>query len=190
MNKKIILASKSPRRIELLKLIYNDFEFIPSNIDETIPDNIEVQNAAEYLAVQKAKAIALENKDSLVIGCDTVVMSDGEILGKPKSRENAVEMLMKLSGKRHTVISGVCLYKDSMSYSFSDSTDVEFYPIYSAEAIAYTETGEPMDKAGAYGIQGRGALFIRGIIGDYYNVMGLPVARLKREIERFERMIK
>lgn len=177
----IILASGSPRRKELLKMLYADFSVIPADIDETIPMKTDVLQVAEYLAVKKAKAI--KSKGALVIACDTVVICDGIILGKPENSHHAFEMLKSLSGKKHSVVTGVCLSLNNKTCSFSEKTEVEFYPLSDSEISSYIMTGEPMDKAGAYGIQGLGGLFVKGINGDFYNVVGLPVARLKREIK-------
>ena len=185
MNKdiNIILASGSPRRQELLKLLYCDFEVIPADIDENVPDTCDVYNVAETLAVKKAMAI--KNESSLVIGCDTVVISDNNILGKPENSQQAFKMLSSLSGKSHHVVTGVCLCYNGKSYSFKEITKVEFYPLTDEEISAYIMTGECKDKAGAYGIQGLGSLFVKGIEGDFYNVVGLPVSRLRHEIKRF-----
>lgn len=185
MNKdiNIILASGSPRRQELLKLLYCDFEIIPADIDEKTDDISDVYEVAETLAVKKAMAI--KNNSSLVIGCDTVVISDSKILGKPQNSKEAFEMLSSLSGKTHDVVTGVCLCYKGKSYSFKEVTRVEFYPLCDEEISAYIMTGECNDKAGAYGIQGLGSLFVKGINGDFYNVVGLPVSRLRHEIKRF-----
>lgn len=179
----VILASASPRRQELLKLLYADFTVIPADIDERVSDEIEHERIAEAVAVKKATA--LHNPDALIIGCDTVVLLDKKIMGKPKGAEGAYEMLSSLSGRVHQVITGVCLCYNGRSYSFSETTEVEFYPLTDEEISAYIMTGEPCDKAGAYGIQGLGSLFVKRINGDFYNVVGLPVSRLRHEIERF-----
>ena len=179
----VILASGSPRRKELLKMLYADFRIFPTDTDESIPDGLDVYEVAEYLSVKKAKSIKANN--ALVIACDTVVIADGKILGKPESCEDAVRMLSTLSGKVHDVVTGVCLSYNNRTLSFSQKTSVEFYELSQNEISAYVMTGEPMDKAGAYGIQGLGSLFVKKIDGDFYNVVGLPVARLKREINLF-----
>lgn len=182
---KIILASASPRRQELLKYIVPDFDIIPADIDETLPDDISSDKAAEYLAVKKAEHISEQYLDNLVIGSDTVVIIGGEILGKPSDKADAERMLHKLSGQVHTVVTGVCLSMNGRSESFSKETKVRFYPLTDKEILDYISTGEPMDKAGAYGIQGFGSVLIEGIEGDFFNVMGLPVASLKRKMEGF-----
>lgn len=181
---KIILASGSPRRRELLKLVESDFDIRVSDADESVPENITAEKTAEYLSMIKAKAVS-RGGDELIIGCDTVVIIDGKVLGKPVDEKDCTEMLMRLSGKTHTVYTGVSFIYNENSYSFSIKTDVEFYPLTEKEIYEYISTGEPFDKAGGYGIQGRGALLVKGIYGDYYNVVGLPVSALKRELEHF-----
>ncbi|MCM1226775.1 MAG: Maf family protein [Clostridium sp.] len=181
---KIILASGSPRRRELLKLVEDEFEIRVSDADESVPENIAAEKTAKYLSMVKANAVSRDD-DELVIGCDTVVVIDGKVLGKPVDENDCAEMLMSLSGKIHTVYTGVSFIYAESSYSFSVKTDVEFYSLTEKEISEYISTGEPFDKAGGYGIQGRGALFVKGIYGDYYNVVGLPVSALKRELERF-----
>lgn len=177
----MILASQSPRRRELLSLITDKFSIIPAKGEEIIGENVSPSEAVKMLARQKAVEIYSKYKDETIIAADTVVAIDGEILGKPHSAENAAEMLRKLSGRRHSVFTGVCvIHHDGETDIFAEETQVEFYPLTEREIADYVATGEPMDKAGAYGIQGRGALLVKGISGDYYNVMGLPVGRLYR----------
>ncbi len=178
-----ILASASPRRKELFSRITDDFKIIPSSADETIPENISAFECAEYLAVKKASQIAEDNKNAVVTGCDTVVIADNKILGKPSSEKNAYEMLEMLSGKVHYVVTGVCICYKDRKISFSSVTEVEFYPLSDDDINGYIKTGEPFDKAGAYGIQGLGSLFVKKINGDFYNVVGLPVAELSRKIK-------
>lgn len=189
---KIILASASPRRQELLKYITTDFDVVPSNIDETLPENIDAEKSAECLAVKKAEYIAASFPESIIIGSDTVVVCENEILGKPVDETDAQRMLKLLSGKTHTVITGVCITCSAAqkTQSFSQSTAVKFYPLTDREICDYIASGEPMDKAGAYGIQDKGCVFIEGIEGDFFSVMGLPVARLKRELAEFSEKIK
>ncbi len=181
---KIILASASPRRRELLKLITDEFTVISPDVEEITPEDLAPEKCPEYLAILKAQEVARDNPDKLVIGCDTSVILDEHILGKPVDAEDAFRMLELLSGKTHQVVTGCCLYHSGRFITFSVRTEVEFYPLSSEEIRQYIDTREPFDKAGAYGIQGKGAILIRSIQGDYYNVMGLPVARLKREIQR------
>ncbi len=180
-----ILASASPRRQELLEKIIPQYTCIPADIDETIPENISALDAPAYLSLQKARYIANVNKDSIVIGADTCVILGDKILGKPSSRENAFNMLKSLSGKTHLVITGCAIVKGEKEISFSEVTEVEFYPLTDEEINAYIDTNESMDKAGAYGIQGGGAVLVKGIHGDYFNVVGLPLARLSRELKNF-----
>jgi len=181
----IILASASPRRKELLSRIYDEFKVIPSRLKETVPKELGVDNCPEYLACKKAEAVAKAYRKSLVIGCDTSVIIDGAILNKPRSTDDAREMMKLMSGKTHRVITGCCLFYMEKYHSFSEVTEVEFYPLTDDEIERYVVTPEPYDKAGGYGIQGRAALFIKGIKGDYYNIVGLPIARLSREIDEF-----
>ena len=178
-----ILASASPRRRELFGLISDDFRIVPSNAEETAPDGIAAENLPEYLARLKAGDIAAKYPFDTVIGADTVVILDGKVLGKPENKEDAVKMLKALSGKKHKVVTGCAVCKNGACRSFSSVTEVEFYPLDDKEISDYVATGEPLDKAGAYGIQGRGALFVKSINGDYFNVVGLPVATLRRFIE-------
>lgn len=179
----IILASSSPRRQELLKLITHSFRIISSDIDETLPDDIYVENCAEYLAEKKAMEVYKKEKNSLIIGCDTVVVINNEILGKPKDKNDAYEMLNKLSGKTHLVITGCCIIYKNDKRLFKQITKVEMVNLTVSEIEEYILSKEPFGKAGGYAIQGKGALFIKGINGDFYNVMGLPVSRLNRELK-------
>ena len=181
----VILASQSPRRQELIRNITDDFEVIVSPVEEILPEGIAPEEAPAYLAALKARAVAAERPDRLVVGADTVVILDGTILGKPRDRDDAARMLHLLSGRNHTVITGCCLILGGREMTFYERTDVEFYPLSDREIEEYIACGEPFDKAGAYGIQGKGMLFVKGIAGDYFNVMGLPVGRLKREIDGF-----
>ncbi|MGN1482001.1 Maf family protein [Porcipelethomonas sp.] len=180
---KIVLASSSPRRKELLKLLFDDFSVKPSGAAENIPDEIKADTVAEYLAVKKAESIIRET-DELVIGCDTSVVIDNTILGKPDNEQECRKMLSLLSGKIHQVYTGVCIIYKNNRISFTEKTDVEFYELTGDEIESYIQTGEPFDKAGGYGIQGRGALLIKSISGDYFNVVGLPVSRLNRELKK------
>ena len=180
---KIILASKSPRRKELLTQIGFEFEIIVSDCDE----NIDIASPLELvkeLSLRKAKAVEdnLTDEEYLVIGADTLVYCEGEIMGKPENKEDAFRMLSKLQGSEHYVYTGVTLIKREGGKvnieSFVEGTAVEFYPMSENEINSYIESGEPMDKAGAYAIQGLCAKYIRGIKGDYNNVVGLPIAKI------------
>ena len=181
----VILASGSPRRRELLHYIYDDFAVLTADVDETAPSGIDAYALPEYLSKIKCAAVAQNNENRLVIGADTVVICNGAVFGKPKSEQDAYNMLKSLSGTAHDVVTGCTIALHGQYRTFSQKTAVRFYPLSNDEIRRYIQTGEPMDKAGAYGIQGYGSLLIEGIDGDYFNVVGLPVARLKREIERF-----
>ena len=182
---KIVLASKSPRRQELIRNITEDFEVAVSPVEEILPEGTPLEEAPVYLSALKARAVAEERPDSIVIGADTVVILGDTLLGKPKDEKDAFRMLSLLSGKVHTVITGCCIIKNGEEKRFFETTRVEFYPLSDREIEEYIVTGEPMDKAGAYGIQGKGMLLVKGIEGDFFNVMGLPVGRLKRELDSF-----
>lgn len=181
----IILASSSPRRKDLLKYVVERFKIVPSDIQERVPNDMSPEECPEYLACQKARFVSRGHTNALVIGCDTAVVIDGKILNKPATTQNARQMMQMLQGRVHQVITGCCICCGSMEASFSEVTEVEFYPLSDDEIEAYVKTTEPYDKAGGYGIQGRGSLFVKRISGDYYNVMGLPVARLSRELHDF-----
>ena len=179
-----ILASASPRRKELLELAQLPFEVHISHAEEIIPPGLAPAQCAEHIAAIKADAAAIDLPNACIIAADTIVVVDGMILGKPKDAKDAALMLHLLSGREHTVITGVCLLNTATAQKniFSQETAVRFYPLSDAEIEAYVRTGEPMDKAGAYGIQGKGALLVESITGDYCNVVGLPIARLMREL--------
>lgn len=179
----LILASQSPRRKELLGLITPEFEIITADVDERIEDGTSPDNAVMSLALKKALAVAAFRPGDTVIGADTVVAIDGIILGKPKDSEHAAEMLRMLAGKTHTVYTGVCIVRDGAETVFYEATDVTFTDMDEDEIAAYITTGEPFDKAGAYGVQGGAARFVSGIRGDFYNVMGLPVSALYRKLK-------
>ncbi len=182
---KIILASNSPRRKELLSIITSNFTVSPSKAEEIVPKDVAFTETAEYLARLKALDVADKFKDSVVIGADTCVLSENEILGKPKDEEDARRMLQLLSGKIHSVITGCAIVKNGSCKSFSVETKVEFYSLGIEEIEEYISSSEPYDKAGAYGIQGKASLFVKGIIGDYFNVVGLPVAELNKQLKEF-----
>ena len=210
-NVRLVLASASPRRRELLSQIGLEFTVIPSTKEENAKTT-EAGALVQELSRQKAvdiweqlsggqgqnpdadqEQIAEETQEPnlngkrqpelLVIGADTVVCCEGKILGKPHSREAAAEMLTALQGRSHEVYTGVTLYSQSETVTFFESTQVEFYPMTEVEISEYIDSKEPMDKAGAYGIQGLGARFVKGIRGDYNNVVGLPVGRLYQELK-------
>ena len=210
-NVRLVLASASPRRRELLSQIRLEFTVMPSTKEENAKTT-EAGALVQELSRQKAvdiweqlsggqgqnpdadqEQISEETQEPnlngkrqpelLVIGADTVVCCEGKILGKPHSREAAAEMLTALQGRSHEVYTGVTLYSQSETVTFFECTQVEFYPMTEVEISEYIDSKEPMDKAGAYGIQGLGARFVKGIRGDYNNVVGLPVGRLYQELK-------
>ncbi len=181
----VILASASPRRKKLLSMLFDDFKVMPSDIRELVPKDLEVEKCPEYLAQAKAELIAQGRDKSLVIGCDTSVVIDGKILNKPRDTNDARIMMNMLSGAVHRVITGCCICYMKKHYTFSISTEVEFFELSEKEIEDYISSSEPYDKAGGYGIQSRGGLFVKSIRGDYYNVVGLPVAWLKKAIDEF-----
>ncbi len=184
-NKRIILASKSPRRKELMGLLFPQFEVQASDVDETLPEGVSLGRAVELLALRKGQAVAGAEPDALVIAADTLVTLGSVVLGKPTGREDAARMLRLLSGRVHQVYTGVALLEGERTNRFHCVTDVEFSPLTEEEIRWYLSTGEPFDKAGAYGIQGYGARFTRGVREDFFNVMGLPVNELYRQIMQF-----
>lgn len=181
----MILASASPRRKELLSYIADDFKVIPAKGEENIPDGSSPEETVYMLSRQKAEEIYSTYKNETIIAADTIVSIDGKILGKPHDKHEAFEMLSALSGRTHAVYTGVCIItKNGERMSFTEKTEVEFYPLSENDIRSYIATGDPMDKAGAYGIQEKGAFLVKGIIGDFYNVMGLPIAQLKRYLDK------
>ena len=184
-SSEILLASQSPRRQELMRLTGYPFTVCISEVDETVDLTLPLEVAIEDIAARKASAVSHQYPENIVIGADTIVTIDGKILGKPVDPEDACRILLRLSGRTHRVVTGVCIRSLSREIRFHESTEVTFYPITEDEIRRYVATGEPMDKAGAYGIQGLGALFVRGISGDYHSVVGFPVARVYRELRGF-----
>lgn len=185
---KIILASQSPRRRELMGLITKDFTVCAADTDETLPRGISPIDAVTMLAEKKAREVAAlpQWEGCCVIGCDTVVEAEGEILGKPVDTHDARRMLTIFSGGTHLVHTGLSVRAPGGCEIASVTTQVDFYPLDSDEIDRYVASGEPFDKAGGYGIQTSAALFVRGIRGDYYNVMGFPVATVYRALRRLE----
>lgn len=184
MNK-VILASASPRRRELLKCIFNEFEVIPADVDETVSGDIPALLRPEHIAAKKAAAVAKNFPDALVIGSDTAVFIGDKMLGKPKNRADARNMLLALSGRVHKVVTGCSICLNGRSESFSAVTEVEFYELSDEELESYLDTDDWTDKAGAYGIQSKAVLLVKGINGDYNNVVGLPCAELNRRLKKF-----
>ena len=183
--KKIILASASPRRKELLTTAGVEFEVLVSDADETIPEGTAPKDAAMMTAEKKALAVAEKCTDCVVIGADTIVVLDGRILGKPKDEADAAAMLRFLSGREHEVITGVCLTDGTKTKKFAQVSKVKFYELTDDEIAAYVATKECNDKAGSYGIQGKGCVLVEGIEGDYFNIVGLPGAATVRALKNF-----
>ena len=178
---KFVLASKSPRRSEILKNAGFDFIIRTADADETIAEGTNPEDAVVMLAARKAMAVE-RNEDEVVLGADTIVVLRDKILGKPKDREDAFNMLRSLSGRVHSVFTGVCAISDKGSMTFAEETKVEFYPLTDEEINTYIDSNDCYDKAGAYGIQGLASKFIRGINGDYFNVVGLPISSVYKKI--------
>ena len=173
----VILASQSPRRKELMGLFHIPFTVRVSDADETMPPELSPAEAVALVSRRKAEAVPRQ-ADDLVIAADTIVVLGEEILGKPKDPADARRMLRLLSGRDHQVMTGMTLLRGQQALVCTEITDIHFRPLSDREIDAYVRTGEPMDKAGSYGIQGGAALFAERLAGDYYNVMGLPVCRL------------
>jgi septum formation protein len=174
----LILASRSPRRKEICELLGLEFEIIPAQSEVPLDTDILPEKAVERVAEEKAREVFLKHPDSVVIGADTAVYVDNTFLGKPESKADAVRMLKMLSGKIHSVITGVSVISKNKTVTFSEKAQVEFKVLSDEEIEYYISTHEPDDKAGAYAVQGIGARFIKGINGDFYTVMGLPCHRL------------
>lgn len=174
----MILASKSPRRKELLTAQGFDFEIIVSDFDESTVTETDPEKLVLILAEMKGRAIAEKHPDEIVISADTVVALDGVIFGKPKNEEDAFRMLRALSGRKHTVFTGISVSFGGKTVTECEASDVYFRDLDDGEILSYIKSGEPMDKAGAYGIQGRAAGFVSKIDGDWASVVGLPVCRL------------
>lgn len=185
--KNVILASASPRRRELLTVAGVDFTVIVKDVDESIPEGTPPAEAAVMTAKKKALAVAAEHPESIVIGADTIVVIGGRILGKPADKADACAMLRLLSGREHKVITGVCLANGGEVNCFSKTSIVKFYELSDAEIEAYVNTLEPMDKAGSYGIQGKGCTLVESISGDYFNIVGLPVASTVRALNEMQK---
>lgn len=177
----VVLASSSPRRREIMGILTNDFVCVPPDINEVAPPELSIEMHPQYIATQKARYVSKGYRGSLIIACDTSVIVDGKILNKPQNTNHARRMLQSLSGRSHKVVTGCCVALNSFERSFSVTTDVEFFELTNNEIESYINTNEPYDKAGGYGIQGHGALFVKSIVGDYYNVVGMPISRIARE---------
>ncbi len=184
-SRKLILASGSPRRKELLERLGLRFTVCPADVDETLVPGLSAQEQVMRLSRVKAQAAArTADRDAVILSADTVVVLDGEILGKPRDAADAVRMLSALSGRGHLVLSGVTVWTRGKAETICEETEVYFRDLSRREIAAYVATGEPMDKAGAYGAQGYAAIFVERLIGDFYNVMGLPVCRAVQMLRR------
>ena len=181
----IVLASASPRRRDILRTMGLSFISDPSNVDETVRDGALIDLVVRDLALAKARDVAHRHDGRLILAADTLVELDGRILGKPAGHEDAVRMLSLMAGRRHRVVTGIALLDQASGKETSRNVEtmVTFRPMTESEIEAYVATGEPLDKAGSYGIQGLGAAFVDRIEGDYYNVAGLPVAALNELLE-------
>lgn len=182
----IILASSSPRRSKLLKDAGLTFKVVSSDIDEIYDEKLEPKEIAMYLAELKAKHIAQDYPNHVVLGADTIVVYNGEILGKPQDENDAMRMLSMLSNQCHDVYTGVSLIKGSQIETFFSQTKVCMKPLSKLEIEAYIKTGEPMDKAGAYGIQGDGGALVEKYEGDFFTIMGLPLKEVLNKLKKFE----
>lgn len=176
----LLLASSSPRRSELLSMAGYEFTAVPANVSETFLHGTPPMQIVEQLSTRKAQAVAKLHPEATVLAADTVVVFKGRILGKPKDEEMAKAMLKLLSGNVHQVYTGYTVISGKKFVCGHECTSVEFYTLTQQEIDDYLATGEPMDKAGAYGIQGRGSLFVKRINGDFYNIVGLPIAKIHR----------
>lgn len=184
MTKKLILASQSPRRQELLQQINIPFTVKSSNVDESSITTADPLEKVRQLAELKGKSIEI-SEDEVIISADTVVALQQEIFEKPRDEKHAYEMLATLSGKTHDVYTGVMIRSVNDEILFVERTEVEFWPLTDADIHWYLSTKEPFDKAGSYGIQGAGAVLVKKICGDYFNVVGLPISRVVQELKRF-----
>jgi septum formation protein len=187
-QKRLILASASPRRKEMLANLGLDFEILVAGVDEVVQHGESPEEFVLRAAIEKASDITAKHPDAWVLGADTIVVCQGEILGKPKDASEAQRMLMRLAGQMHKVLTGFCLKREQENISVSRviATEVYFSPFTEAIAAAYVATGEPHDKAGAYGIQGRGGVLVEKINGSYSNVVGLPLAETIDEMLRYK----
>jgi len=178
-EQKLILASKSPRRKQLLEMAELDFEIITNDTDESFPEDMPVEEVPEFIALNKARDIHVLHPGRTILAADTVVVLDGQIIGKPAHREEAIDILTRLSGQYHRVITGVCLIRDGHTLTFSDTTEVSFHTLTMEQISYYVDHYQPYDKAGAYAIQEWiGVVGIRKIDGCFYNVMGLPISKV------------
>lgn len=181
--RELILASNSPRRKELLSLAGFTYTCYASDVDETFDERINVGEAAQQIALKKAQAAQPKYPDALIISADTIVVLDDTKLGKPQNRADAKKMLMQLSGKTHRVISAVAILDKEEAETFYVESRVTFYPLSDEMIETYLDSNEYSDKAGAYGIQGKACIFVEKIDGDYYNIVGLPIAKVYQKLK-------
>ena len=180
----LILASQSPRRKDLLSMLGLDFTVITAHIDETMDENLSVEDAVAEVCKRKAEAVAKDHPHDTIIAADTIVVVEDTVLGKPRTEDHAKEMLRWLSGRSHWVMTAFCLWQNGQAQTHVEKTNLRFKPLSEEEINAYVATGSPMDKAGAYGIQDQAAIFVEALEGDYYNVMGLPVCALVKALRK------
>ncbi|OLS41775.1 nucleoside triphosphate pyrophosphatase [Bacillus sp. MRMR6] len=180
----LILASSSPRRKELLENLQLTFTISSSEVDESFDPMLSPEDVVMELAERKAQAVFKDNPESFVLGSDTIVVANGQVLGKPTNSEEATRMLTILSGQQHDVYTGVAILSANVSTKFFEKTEVEFWELTDEEISYYVQSGEPLDKAGSYGIQQLGSMLVKRIKGDYFAVVGLPVARTVRELRK------
>lgn len=183
--KRLILASGSPRRKQLLERVFLSFDISVSKVNESYDESLTASEVVEILAIRKAREVAKRFPAAVVLGADTIVSSGDEILGKPTDADQAKQMLSMLSGRTHTVYTGVAIVHSERTCRFYSKTDVIFHVLTEGEIEQYIASGEPFDKAGGYGIQGFGATLVKEIRGDYYTVVGLPVSETVRALKSF-----
>jgi len=186
---KLILASQSPRRREMLTLMGLKFEIIVSDVEEIAPPNAGPGELVEQLALQKAQAVFMHHPEDCVVGSDTIVYIDGQIIGKPKDEADAFRILSTLQGRQHTVYTGVAVLSPKGQDIRHATTKVTFAPMSEEEIRWYISTGEPLDKAGAYGIQGPGGMFVEKVEGNYFTVIGMPLPVLYRMLKKADALI-
>lgn len=185
MTRRFILASASPRRRELLQDLQYPFEVVSADCEEYFDCTLTISSAIEQIALCKAQAVWEQYPEAVVLGADTMVCYEHQVMGKPGNRKEAYRMLKQLSGKTHTVVSGVAIVWKGKAELFHEETSVTFYDLDEDLLLRYLNSREPYDKAGAYGIQGMGKLFVRELHGDYFNVMGLPIAAVYRHLKPY-----
>ncbi len=186
MGKELILASSSPRRQELLKQVNIPFQIRTANVDESVIQTTNPIEKVKQLAELKGQAIPFQHKNEVILAADTIVAHNERIFEKPKDKEEAYYMMSTFSGNSHDVYTGVLIRSDEKEVIFVEKTKVEFWPLTDEEIKWYISTDDPYDKAGGYGIQSLGSIFVKQIVGDYYNVMGLPISKVVRKLRDFQ----